>query len=502
MHVDLPYVLGAALILQPTFQNMSKRPAKSRRPQNQRERTPATSQSTQSLTLSTPQGLMTAGAIVAVAVVILLWLLSTPTDDAELEGLDTSATTGTSGDSGKSSVDASSPTEPTPFFLPTTPIAFDTATEQKQLLEVVEKTMSNQPNNETAMYIAAITYAELLQTDKALDYFGRALKINPNSTEVLNGQAKVLQQLGKYEETVALLEPHDRPGAPAALLFQLANAHAELGHVEQASKLFQRIVTLGPKNATYRLKLATALSQQEDFVGAEREAREAMTLEPTNRAAHEALATALDRQSKRDEANEIRAAAPKIAEQEMPDDLKHQASFRSFASSTYGMVASIHTRLGDYPQAERLLRHALELDPAMSKNEMLLVEVFRKTGRIQDAIALLQHLLVVQPDNLVNAHNLASLAVQENKLVLAEQALTHLADHDPTGEGHAVLAQFLLRAGKSRQALEHAKIASERSPTVDSYLVLISAYRAMGDEENAQQTLKKARLIAPGDKRL
>ena len=339
---------------------------------------------------------MTAGGIVAVVVVVLLWLLSTPKDDPELDEL--AAASGRTIAPGLNSTadtpDANTLAQTKPFVLPTTPIAFDTATEQKQLLEVVEKMADHQPNNETAMVIAAITYAELLQTDKALDYFSRALKINPNNTEALAGQSKVLLQQG---------------------------------HVEQATK---------------------------------------------------------------------------NAEQATPDDLKHQASFRSFASSTYGMVASIHTRLGDYTQAERLLRHALELDPAMSKNEMLLVDVFRKTERIPDAITVLQHLLVVQPDDLVNAHNLASLAVQQNQLPLAEQALTHLADHDTTGEGHAVLAQFLLRAGKSRQALERAKVAAERSPTVDSYLVLISAYRAMGDEDNAQQTLKKAKLIAPGDQRL
>ncbi len=108
---------------------------------------------------------------------------------------------------------------------------------------------------------------------------------------------------------------------------------------------FTRTVTLDPKNANYRLKLATALSQLDDFVGAEREAREAMTLEPTNRAAYVALATALARQSKREEANTVRASMPKIAEQSMPDDLKYQNSFRSFASNTYGMLAAIHTRL-------------------------------------------------------------------------------------------------------------------------------------------------------------
>ncbi len=149
-----------------------------------------------------------------------------------------------------------------------------------------------------------------------------------------------------------------------------------------------------------------------------------------------------------------------------------------------------------------MLRHALELDPSLTKNEVLLVDVFRKTGRLQDATTILQHLLEVQPDNLVNAHNLASLAVQQNNLALAERALTHLADHDPSGEGHAVFAQFLLTAGKSRQALDHAKIAAERKPTVESYLVLITAYRAMGDKQNALEVFKKAKALAPNDARL
>ncbi len=218
---------------------MSKRQSKSQRPAK-RERNSADAPATSNLTLSTPQGLMTTGAIVAVVVFGLLWLLSTPKDDPELDELMSAAPAAveTSPSSTTGSKDAPSASEPKPFALPTTPIAFDTATEQKRLLDIVEKEAAAQPNNEAAMQIAAITYAELLQTDKALDYFGRALKLNPNNAEVLVGQAKVLLQLGKHEETVALLGPHDQPGAPAALLLELATAHYELGNVDQASKLF------------------------------------------------------------------------------------------------------------------------------------------------------------------------------------------------------------------------------------------------------------------------
>jgi len=105
----------------------------------------------------------------------------------------------------------------------------------------------------------------------------------------------------------------------------------------------------------------------------------------------------------------------------------------------------------------------------------------------------------------MNYHNLASLAVSASDIPLAENTLRMAINADTSGLADLQLARFLLgtgNIGNIGNVVSHAQIAVDRLGTIDAYLVLIDALRAIGDRASAFKAYLKAKAIAPNDPRL
>lgn len=389
------------------------------------------------------------------------------------------------------------------IVLPTTPVEIDTAAEQKQLLDQVERAAERYPDDASVFRIGGLAYKELLQTDRAGELFRRSLELDDQNAEVLGAYAGLLRQLGKHEEAVSVLSRAvERGVATAPLLTALGEAYSETGDLEAAAKWLEKAVAAAPEAPAAHLALAQALVQLQRFADAEKEARLALRSEPNNRAATMALSTALIRQDKKEEALKLRAQMPKIDAQVMPNDQQYQASFRTFAASTYFLLAGVYASHDAAGEAEQLARHSLELDPKSIGSAVLLGELLRRQGRLQDSLVVYQRLTELQPENLVNFHNLASLAVSLGDLALAEQTLRRAAQVDPSGNGELQLARLLLGLGNAPEAAQRAQKAADQLASVDAYLVLIAAHQANGDKAEALKAYMKAKRSFPSDPRL
>ena len=71
------------------------------------------------------------------------------------------------------------------IVLPTEPIAFETKEEQERLLACLDIGLREFPNDAQLLHAAALTYGELLQTEKAISYFDRALVVDPRNLDVI-----------------------------------------------------------------------------------------------------------------------------------------------------------------------------------------------------------------------------------------------------------------------------------------------------------------------------
>ncbi len=72
----------------------------------------------------------------------------------------------------------------------------------KEALKGWENLLKKDPNNASANYNMAITYAKLGDKDSAGKYFEQAIKLNPNMAEAHDGYSRVLLEQGKTQEAM------------------------------------------------------------------------------------------------------------------------------------------------------------------------------------------------------------------------------------------------------------------------------------------------------------
>ena len=390
--------------------------------------------------------------------------------------------------------------------LPKDTVYTNSGEEKKRLLSDVEKALEAYPRDPSILHIAGLTYSELQQSEKAIEFLKKVIEVDANNPPAVVALAEILMQVGKQEDASTILEHAISQGLETEpLLSTLGEAYSESGRMEDAAKTLERAVALTssqPERSKAPLRLAQALTQLGRFEEAEKYARDVFSQRPADLAAYAALSNVLMRQNKREEAFEFRKQMPKPEPSLIVDDQKYELSFRGFASHNYAQLGSAYAAHGSLSVAEQFFIRSLELTPDSATTALLLADLLRRLGRTQDAITTYKRLVVIQPENLMNYHNLASLAVSVSDLPLAENALRMAIKADASGMADLQLARFLLGTGNVGNVVSHAQNAVDRLGTIDAYLVLIDALRSIGDSPSAFKAYLKAKAIAPNDPRL
>ena len=389
------------------------------------------------------------------------------------------------------------------IVLPTEPIAFETKEEQERLLACLDIGLRDFPNDAQLLHAAALTYGELLQTEKAISYFDRALVVDPRNLDVIVRRGDLLRQVGRDDDVCRDLRKAYDDGMDALpLLTALGNAYTQVGQPEDAQEILEKGLTRFPKDGALRLSLAQAQLQLEKFDAAEENARAAISLGNTDRATYLVLSTALLRRGASEEAQTIRSKMAPTSTPEKQTDEKYHDSFRGFASHTYEMIAGVYASHNRSQNASEALTRSLELDPKSIVGTTMLADLCRRNGRLKDCVLVQERLIQLQPDNPFNYTNLASLLVATGDVVSAERVLRNGARVDSIGFVNMQLARFLLATDRSQEAAKFAKQAVDKQGNVDAYLLWISALKANGDMASAMAAYKQAIKIAPNDPQL
>ncbi|QDV27764.1 tetratricopeptide repeat protein [Aureliella helgolandensis] len=387
--------------------------------------------------------------------------------------------------------------------LPTEASPFSTEEMQQKLLRAVEDAVQQYPQDASVLHIGAMTYAELLQTDRAGELFAASLAIDPTQTAVAVAYAEMLQQAGDLQKCADVLRKAGEQGVETAeRLALLGEIYSQQGELELAQEVLSRGVGLFPQHGLMRLELAQVQVQLDEFELAIENAQAAIDQGQDVRAAYLAKSTALLKLGKRDEALEVRRKIPRMEKHVTADDAKYQSSFREFAHHTYTLLAVVSASQENVRQAEELLMQAIALKPSSERSLVALADILRRNGRLQDALLVLQRLVEVHPENSLNFTNAANLAIQLGDIERAGSFLKEATQHDSSGRSQYILARFLLGAGEARGAAEQAALAADRLGDFDSYAVWVVALRAAGDEAQAVAITLKARELFPGDPRL
>ncbi|XZE43214.1 tetratricopeptide repeat protein [Pirellulaceae bacterium SH467] len=392
---------------------------------------------------------------------------------------------------------------------------------QAYLAEVAETLTTEMASDSAALHIAAMIYAELRQTQTAEGLWRQCLEMSAEEMGPVVGLSGLLVDQGKTEEAIEILERARTSEKSTAEYFQkLADAYTKIGNLDSAEEIAKLGVRKFPNVAALWYELGVIESQLRKNGQAESSLRRAVDLGDRSRGTVNALVTILNRVGKTEEAQDLaKSVLPVEAEKpesnDVPEGSEKQASDATFSESyaevlrnlavpllrNASSVAAANKKL---EHAEKWLLQALAEEPTNGEIYMDLSSILRTDRKWGDAVVLHQKLLDIQPTNILNYMNLASVATQAQRPELAEQVLADATKRFPdVAYLYGERAKLALVRGNTTLFEQLATKAYDLEPmNVEWTLMLAVAARQSGNSEEMKKLIQRAHDLAPGDPRV
>ena len=286
----------------------------------------------------------------------------------------------------------------------------------------------------------------------------------------------------------------------------LANRHFEMGHLEEAARLYEEVLQSQPQlpEVWHRLggisrqlgkldlaaeQLRRGLALKPDFVeclsdlgtvlqtrGQFDEAiacyREALRLRPDMAALHFNLGNAFTAEGKAEEALDCYCRAIEVDPQ--------------FAEAHFNLGVTSKT-LGKLPEAIRHYRQAIKLRPDFAAAHCNLGDALHAAGQLDEAISHYQRAIAIDPDHTVAYNNLGNALVEQGKLEEAlacyGQLLARRQDYAPV---YGSLGAVFQKLGKTDEAINcYAAALNLNAGDVRAYTNLGTALQEQGKLQDA-----------------
>lgn len=167
-------------------------------------------------------------------------------------------------------------------------------------------------------------------------------------------------------------------------------------------------------------------------------------------------------------------------------------------------LAAAFGRLGEllhvyklYEAAEASYKNAAALAPDEPLYTYYLADIYKKTGRLEEAAEAYRRILEIAPDFLPARVHLAQVLLAGNQAAEARTELEKALAVDPESPGaHAVLGEVALSQKDYAQAAENLAFALERVPAANRlHYPLAMAYRGLGEMEKAREHLRQSGAV-------
>ncbi len=485
-------------------------------------------------------------------ILIWIWIVPIPKDPSDSELADSNA--GQVSEGQMESSPSNSLTSPRPnsqtsntvkLKLPTVEDRLTTEQLQSSLEAVAESLSKEFPQDAKAHHVAAMIYAELRQTKRALSSWEKCLAISRSEVGPVLGMSKILLDQGEEDRGIALMEELQKSSndkLTVDFFQQLSDAFSQIGEIEKAAKIADEGLNRFPNDAGLHRVSGLAKMQLQQLEQAEQSLKQAVALGDRSPSTRNTLRGLLLRQGKAVEAkqfdeakqsgestetiNEFKTAAnglpPNVSRNTVTGDTDtddtvtenntgdtafqsiYREALQRIALSLLHNACAIAIANGKAELAEPWALLAIAESPSSPAPYMDLATALRAQRRLFDAYIVHQKLVEVQPGNAYNDLNLASVAAELGEMHRAEQILTQGATKFPrVAAFYGELAKVSLNSGDFAKAQRLALQASELEPkNVDWLIVLAVIAKNSGKNESFQELLDRANRLSPGDVRL
>lgn len=296
-----------------------------------------------------------------------------------------------------------------------------------------QDTVSKRPENPRAwVSLGAYRLHKEKQPAAAQIDFGRALQINPNHKEALNGLGQVLVKLGQPTEGIALVEKSLRFDPESYSLNAGAGAaYMDAGLYEKAVFHLSKALAPNPASASLNYNLANSLMKLGRNAEAEDHFHTALQGSPDDIDALTNLGALLRRSGRIDEAIGYFGRAIEL---------------EPCSAKAHNNIGIAYMMQGKTAEGLKHLREAFRIEPGSYETGSNLAQALAHSGQVGEAIPLCEKLLQEKPDaELYN--NLGALYGQTGQLNKAAAAFRAALQVDPNNanarENYTKLRDYL-----------------------------------------------------------
>jgi superkiller protein 3 len=390
----------------------------------------------------------------------------------------------------------------------------------------LNRALQYEPRNPTLLLELGIALGELKQWNEAIRILRRAVNLSPNSGRAHYNLAVTLDRAspgkghGIEEYRKALrLNPKD--------VNSLINLAVDLGDgdVQEAKRLFERAISLDPKNAAAYFNLGLLLRNSGDPKGALLALQKAIGLNPDSVEPRRQLVSLLITQERWDEileqCREILKRNPndwntrysfgqtlirKGSAEEGKKELEKSQEIRQSQQKHDELERLLGRGLsnlakGAVEEAIKNFHSVLEVDPDSAQGHMYLGVALATTRDTERGTAELNKAIELDPSNARAHHNLGTVLLQAGQVDAAYREFEKALGLDPYfPETHNNLGLILSKNKQMEKAVERFRTASELNPQyVEALFNLGLALRSMNRIADAAQALRRAAEAAPNN---
>ncbi len=372
--------------------------------------------------------------------------------------------------------------------------------------------LAQDPTNKDVLLKLGSTYVKAGQDNRAEGAYVGVLKIDPANFEALNSLGGVFRRLGKYDESIKVLDRALKLKDSSEVKYNMGFTYKLMEKYDEAAECFTAVIEDNPGDVLAYNHLGAIYAKRGDHKKALQTYWKGLQVDQNHPVLHYNSALSFLAQGKFDEArnsyeNALRAkpgwpdamnglAELYIQERDFPDaqELINQA-LKINPENINLMVTQgrLYVKRGNYNEAESIYRSVLEKRPTDSNVMGRLERVYEKENRYDEAYNLLERM----KENSVADNELSrrkiQLLINQGKLKDAGELLNKERTEAPDNpEVLNLLSQYFIRAGKLDKAHGCFKRICEVKPGYVNFLWDAALqFKRMGDYANAEDYMHK-----------
>jgi len=356
-----------------------------------------------------------------------------------------------------------------------------------QAVDPLQRSVQLIPDALKPHLVMAMALTQLHRMEDARAEWEAALKIDPHSTEALDGLSKSLLVEGNFRAVIGLLQ--SAPPKEEVLALDLAQAYDRAGMLDEAAKTLNEAVRANPSSMPLSEMLVMILARQAHFEDAAKLAAKRAQLHPRDLQAQELYLHVLvlndDTKAAQPLARKLLVAAP----------------------HDFGVLylnGVLERESGDYPAARKHLEEAIAIDPKHYNSRYNLGVVLAELGDPEGAREQLEKALALGATEPQIRFKLAAVLRTLGETQLAQEQLKLYQQEEKAKADRTLAASKSAQAAKEMENGNPAKAAALYREAFTAYpnsaslaYKLAIALDSAGDIEQERTVLEQAVQLDP-----